>query len=339
MKIAVTGGAGLIGSHLARAYADAGHDVFLIDNLSYGPQQRIESRARFYRLDIRDEQLSSILKHEGPDIVSHHVEQPNANVPVERSLSDADLHIRGLLNVLNACVQANVKKFILASNGNSLYGIVKQLPITEEQLLSPQSSADICKACGEWYTRYYTSMYGLKHTILRYADIYAEHDAIHTFYQHHPLNYFIDQLAQGKAPIIRGTGKEMRDHIFIDDVVSANLHALTSGENRTFHISSGRSYSLNQLYQAAAQAMNSKLTPVYISGRLDGESTTALDNTRARHLLQWRPEITLEEGVRRAVQRIHNQQANRLVETFDETESFIQTEPSVVVAHSAVVTS
>lgn len=338
MKIAITGGAGLIGSHIARAYGDAGHDVLIIDNLSYGSEQRMDPRARLYKIDIRDEKLCDILQHERPEILSHHAVQPYANIPVEHALADADLHIRGLLNVLDGCVQAGIKKFIFASNGNGLYEQAGHLPVSEEQPICPKGSSDICKAAGEWYVRYYTRQYGLKHTILRYADVYAEYDPLRTAYQRHPLNYFIDQLIQNKAPIIRGTGEEARDHIFIEDVVQANLCVLNGGKNQTFHISSGRSYSLNQLYQAVARQLQYQIAPTYISGRLDDAGAIALDNTRARLFLEWQPVVTLEEGIARAVRRVRNQQANVLVKLLDES-TFIQTEQLPVITRDVMITS
>src|SRR5579884_3794314 len=144
MKIAITGGAGFIGEYLTTSYLDAGHDVLVIDNLSRGSRKAIDPRARFYEVDVRDGKLSHILQHERPDLVSHHVAQWGYDVPFERSLADADVHIRGLLNVLDCCVDASVKKIIFASGGNGMYGFVEadQLPLSEETPLCPQQPID-----------------------------------------------------------------------------------------------------------------------------------------------------------------------------------------------------
>src|SRR5579863_9580407 len=118
MKIAITGGAGFIGSHLAKAYLDAGHDVLVIDNLSHGSRKAIDTRARFYHVDIRDEKLRTILSMERPDIVSHHVSlwnTPSYLSPSRQFLADADVHVRGLLHILDSCVNAAVGKIIFAS--------------------------------------------------------------------------------------------------------------------------------------------------------------------------------------------------------------------------------
>ncbi len=304
MKIAITGGAGFIGSHLARAYLDAGHDVLIIDNLLYGGHQAIDPRARFYAVDIRDSKLRMILQQERPDIVSHHAVQHLDSVVGEKSLADADVHVRGLLNILEGCVNASVSKVIFASNGNSLYGSVdaEDLPVTEKTALCPRHPDDISKVAGEWYVRYYSNQFGIKHTILRYADVYGETDITHS---HHPLTYFIAMLLQQQRPIIRGTGNEIHDHIFISDVVKANMCALKRGENQTLHISSGRGCSLNQLYDMSVMLLKSDLEAVHISGTLTEDHSIVMDNNRAQRVLEWLPEVPMVEGIQRALELLY----------------------------------
>lgn len=308
MKIAITGGAGFIGGHLTRAYLDAGHDVLVIDSLCRGCQQDVDARARFYQLDVRDEQLRTILQQERPDIVSHHVAQWRHDFPFERALADADVHIRGLLHVLDCCVDASVRKLIFASGGNDMYRRSGEMEnsedtcplLTEETPLHPRQPIDISRMAGECYIRHYTHYYGLKHTILRYADVYGETRAACGSDTTHPIHYFITQLAEQRRPIIRGAGEEMRDHIYIDDVIRANLHALKQGENQTLHISSGQSYTRNQLYRMVAAAMQSELLPVHLSGSL-ATSSVALDNRQAKQMLDWQPEVCIQEGIQRTI--------------------------------------
>ena len=310
MKIAITGGAGFIGSHLARAYLDAGHDVLVIDNLAHGNQQAIDSRARLYAIDIRDSKLRTILQQERPDVVSHHAVHYPDSIAGEKSLADADVHIRGLLNILEGCVNAGVSKVIFASNGNSLYGHVDadQLPITEETALCPRQLDDIGKVAGEWYVRYYTNQFGLKHTILRYADVYGETDIT---FAHHPMTYFIAMLLQQQRPLIRGTGEEIRDHIFIDDVVEANIRALKRGENQTLHISSGRGCNQNQLCAMLIILLKSNLDALHISGTLTEDYSIVMDNSRAQRVLGWRPEIPMMEGIQRALELWYTRKETR----------------------------
>src|SRR5205085_7694726 len=175
---------------------------------------------------------------------SHHAAQRAPSFPGESSLSDADVHVRGLLNVLESCVGASVRKLIFASGGPTLYAPIpyskyeqETLPIVREDApLCPQLPADISKVAGEWYVRYYTQQYGLLHTILRYADVYGYTEGEQV---QHPVNYFVKMLLEQQRPVIRGSGRDRRDAIFIDDVVRVNLRALERGKNITLHISSG----------------------------------------------------------------------------------------------------
>ncbi len=307
MKIAIIGGAGFVGSHLARAYLNAGHDVFVIDSLVHGTRETLDERARFYHLDIRDGKLQAVLQAERPDVVSHHAVQREQSLPCEGSLIDADVHIRGLLNVLEGCVHAQVSKFIFASGGNSLYrrtplqGLEATMPICEDVGACPRFPQDISKLAGEWYVRYYTQQYRLPHLILRYADIYGEADSTRAW---HPLTAFLSQLVRQSRPTIRGTDCDVRDHIFIDDVVRANLYALESGRNETLHISTAQGYSLKQFYHAAARLLQSEIAPLYISPSQAEPTAIILDNRRAAQVLKWQPEIDLLKGVGLAVERL-----------------------------------
>ena len=316
MKIAITGGAGFIGTHLTKAYLDAGHDVLVVDTLKYGSLEAVDPRARFYHMDIRDGALQSLFQRERPDIVSHHAaSRVEMGQPLEeKALLDADVHVRGLLNVLEGCVTASVSKFIFASGGNGLYGCPETMEslgemtcaVDEDTPLCPLKPSDITKVAGEGYVRYFTRQFGLPHTILRYADVYGETDAK---LARHPLTYCISMLLEQRRPIIRGAVDEARDHICIEDVVRANLSVLTRGQNQTLHISSGESYSLRDLFGVVAMYLQSEIEPLYLSQTFSSSvPVRALDNTRAYRVLGWRPERDFAAGVQWAVERFCERQ-------------------------------
>lgn len=317
MKIAIIGGAGFVGSHLAHAYLNAGHDVFIVDSLVHGTREAIDPRARFYHLDIRDGKLQAIFQAERPDIVSHHAVWREQTLPCEGPLLDADVHIRGLLNVLESCVSVQVSKLIFASGGNSLYRgcslqeLSTAQSINEQREPQPRRPRDITSVAGEWYVRYYARQYALPYLILRYADIYGEVD---TMRASHPLTTFLTQLALRARPTIRGNDQDVRDHIFIDDVIGANLCALERGRNETLHISTNQGYSIRQLYQAASRLLQCDIPPLYISALLSEPEAVILDNRRARHILNWQPEIGLPTGVQLAAQRLLSQRTESLLQ-------------------------
>ena len=316
MKIAITGGAGFVGSHLTRAYLDAGHDVLVIDNLAHGSRQNVDERARFYQVDVRDGKVREILQLERPDVVSHHVAQCAATFLDASLLVDADVQLRGLLNVLDGCISASVTKFIYASNGTTLY---RPMPITasslselhivsEDDPVCPQHSNDISKLAGEWYVRHFARNYGLEYTILRYAQIYGDSDSEARDEQaQHPVTYFANMLSQARRPVIRGSARDVRDHIYIGDVARANLRALNLGRNSTLHISLGKGYSLDYLFKAAAAHFSSDLLPVSIGSAGTEPTALVLDNTRARQQLDWQPQVDITEGIKRAVDTLCGQ--------------------------------
>jgi UDP-glucose 4-epimerase len=303
VKILITGGAGFIGSHLTRACLDAGHAVIVIDTLVNSAAGQPDPRARFYQIDIRDQRLHKILAMERPDIVSHHAASrpsPLSDPLADPPLSDADINLRGLLNLLDGCVAAAIPRFIFASGGNDLYGGdgSQPLPLAEESALAPRRASDIAKLAGEWYVRYYTRRYGIEHLILRYADVYGETDRQRA---QHPLTGLIYALLEQRRVVICTPAGEQRDHIFIDDVVRAHLLALERRGNWTINISSGRARSLEELYWQAAALLGVSGQPLYL-GERDGQTRAiALDNSRAQRLLHWHPEVEPAEGIRRTL--------------------------------------
>ena len=307
MKIAIMGGAGFVGSHLTRAYLDAGHDVLVIDNLAHGVREDVDGRARFYQVDIRDARVQKILQLERPDVVSYHVAPCVAAFPQASLLADADVQLRGLLNVLDGCINASVARFIYASNGSTLYQPSPVAAATREELhiaredmpVCPRHSNDICKLTGEWYVRYFSREYGLAHTILRYSYIYGE---TRREQAQHPVTYFIDMLERGQCPVMRDPARDVRDHIHIDDVARANLRALERGHNYTLHISAGKGYTLDQLFKAVAREFSSTLLPVSLASERIEPTALVLDNSLARQQLDWQPCVELAEGVKRAVE-------------------------------------
>ena len=153
--------------------------------------------------------------------------------------------------------------------------------------------------------RYYKQQYGLKHSIVRYANTYGTGYATRI---PHPIHYFAAMLIEQRRPVIREKGQALQDHIFIDDVVLANLCLLKRGENRTFHISSGQGVMLNQIYQEVAQELGSHLEPIYLLKNHQYEMEIVLDNSHAQHNLGWQPEVSLHDGIQRTIARMREAQ-------------------------------
>ena len=139
MKILITGGAGFIASHVTDAYLDAGYEVVVVDNLSTGNLDNVNPRAKFYQLDICDSSLGDVFAAEKPDIVNHHAAQVSVPRSIEDPLLDAEVNVKGLINVLQNCVKYDVKKVIFISSGGAIYGEAEEYPTTEKYLPEPLS--------------------------------------------------------------------------------------------------------------------------------------------------------------------------------------------------------
>lgn len=222
------------------------------------------------------------------------------------------------MNVLAGCVDAQVAKFVYASGGHSLYRPLPLMASYQHQLidedtpLSPQRAQDISAVAGEMYVRYYTRQHNLSHLILRYADIYGEQDPTCAL---HPLGKFMRNTLRQRQTVVTQHSQDVRDHLFIDDAVRANLYALERGRNETLHISSGQGYSLNELYQHATVLLGSNITPTYLVPAPVTPTWLVLANERARHVLGWRPEISLARGIELAIARLWREGSERMLIT------------------------
>ena len=141
MKILVTGGAGFIGSNVVDGYINAGHEVVIMDNLFSGKWENINPKARFYLMDIRSEEVQKVFEKEGFDIVNHHAAQMSVPASVDDPIFDADVNVKGLLNLLEAARKTNVSKVIFISSGGAIYGESEEYPYQETSPAIPLSPA------------------------------------------------------------------------------------------------------------------------------------------------------------------------------------------------------
>ena len=173
MKVLITGGAGFIGSHVADAYVNAGHEVIIVDNLSTGSTKNIPKKAKFYLLDIGAQELDKVFELEKPEIVDHHAAQISVTVSTRDPIQDAKINALGLLNLLETSVRHSIKKFIFISTGGAIYGDTEIMPTPEDHPSQPISPYGIHKYLGEQYLRFYAEQHGLKYTVLRYSNVYG----------------------------------------------------------------------------------------------------------------------------------------------------------------------
>lgn len=296
-KVLIAGGAGFIGSHLANRLIVLGYQVIVLDNLSAGRRENLDSRARFYLADVTDQALiEKIFIKEKPDIVINEAAKVYWEEEKKDLNSDLLTNVTGTVNLLENCVKHNVKKFIFAST-ISIYGQPDKIKVSEVAAINFEDIPNILfsycfsKYCAEKYIKYFHKLYGLKYTILRYAHIYGpgqEHDAVAKF---------IDKAVRNKKIVIYGNGEQCRDYLFIDDAVQATILAINKGDNLLFNIGSGKKTSANELInKIASAAVESKINFTY-SGRERGNMKFCLDTSLAKKKLNWRPTVSLRAGI------------------------------------------
>jgi len=292
-KILVTGGAGFIGSHTVDALINQGAKVVVVDNLSTGRKENLNSQAKFYKVNIADPKIEEILEKEKPEIIYHFAFFVLVPKSTENPLLDVDCLI-GSLRILQKAKNIGVKKIIFSSS-DFLYGNTKNLPAKENELVSPIAPYNVAKNTIENYLRFYHSAYKLPYVILRYATIYGPRQVKGA------MADYIRKLSQGQQAEMWGDGNKTRDYIFIDDVVRANLLALELDDNHSspvFNIAVATETTLNALYKKIADLLNKEAKPIYLPDRPGELMRFCLDNSKAKKELDWEPKINLDKGLK-----------------------------------------
>jgi len=300
MKILVTGGAGFIASHIADAYLAGGHEVVIIDNLSSGKRANLPAAATFYHTDIRSPEAREIVRRERPQVLSHHAAQMDVRRSVADPAFDAEVNVLGFINLLEAAREVGIAKVLFASSGGAVYGEQEAFPAPESHPHNPLSPYGITKATGEHYLFYYHAVYGLPYVALRYANVFGPRQDPHG--EAGVVAIFTERLLGGQAPTINGDGKQTRDYVFVGDVVRANVAALATGFVGPINIGTGVETDVNVLYAHLRVLTGSPFQAEHGPAKAGEQHRSVVDNHRAAEVLKWRPEVPLQEGLRRTVE-------------------------------------
>ena len=308
MKVLVTGGAGFIGSNVVDGLIEAGHQVLVVDNLYTGKRSNVNPEARFFELDIRASQIDELIQREKPDVLNHHAAQMSVPDSVSDPLFDADVNIKGLLNLLEASKNHGVGKIVFISSGGAIYGEASEYPTSEGYQPRPLSPYAVSKFSSEHYLEYYRHQYGLDYTTLRYANIYGPRQIPHG--EAGVAAIFMDNLLKERQSTLNHFMEDekgmVRDYCYVGDVVKANLLALEKGSGDFFNIGTGVGTKTLDLYDIIFKAFKEvrpelpeKLAMVKKQIARPGDLTkSCLIIEKARRLLGWVPETDLQEGIR-----------------------------------------
>ena len=299
MKIVVTGGAGFIGSHVAEIYLVAGHEVWIVDDLSTGTQINVPAGAHFVQADIADEAVRRLLVDEQIDVVNHHAAQMDVRRSVADPLFDARVNILGLLNILEGARQARCRRIIFASSGGTVYGEQEAFPATEDHATCPISPYGVSKLAGERYLYFYHREYGIPSLILRYANVYGPRQDPHG--EAGVVAIFAQRLLAGETIAINGDGKQTRDYVFVGDVAQANLAALTADYTGSINIGTGIETEVNTVAEHLQRITGSRDRAQYAAAKPGEQRRSALSWDRAADLLNWKPVVRLGDGLEQTV--------------------------------------
>ncbi|MDR3113156.1 MAG: NAD-dependent epimerase/dehydratase family protein [Endomicrobium sp.] len=301
MKVLITGGAGFIGSNIADLLIDNGHKVIVVDNLSSGKKENVHKKAAFYKADISEaENLAEVFSKEKPHAVIHNAAQIDVRKSVSDPYYDAQINILGSLNVLNECVKNKVKKIIFASSGGTIYGECASKAPDEKSFPNPLSPYGIAKHSVENYIKFYGAIYGLKYSILRYANVYGPRQDPHG--EAGVVAIFVGRMLKGEDIVIFGDGKQTRDYVFVKDVANANLKALTKGDNEIINIGTKKTTSVNELVKIMSKTAGYSKKSVYKPKR-DGELFKSfLCIKKAQKILSWKPQTDIKSGISKTIE-------------------------------------
>ncbi len=292
----VTGGAGFIGSNVARLLLDEGYEVVVLDDLSSGYRENVTwlSNVELVEGDVRDEAIVSRAM-KGVDVVFHLAASVGNVRSIDHPIEDSEVNVLGTLRVLEAARRFGVRKVVLSSSAG-IFGELKHLPIREDHPLEPDSPYGVSKLAAEKHCLAYAKLYDLDTVALRYFNVYGINQRYDAYGNVIPI--FAHRLLCGLPLIVHGDGEQTRDFVNVRDVAQANLGAARGkGVSGAFNIASGTAVTINRLVELMAEA--SGITPQVAHGppRKGDVRHSLADVSAAERALGYRPSVGLAEGL------------------------------------------
>jgi len=304
-KILVTGGAGFIGKHLVMKLIELKYDVTILDNFSNEPptsMDKVSGNVNVISGDIRDREIvDKVVK--GIDVIIHLAAAINVIESIEKPLFYHETNVTGTLNILCAAIDS-AKQVVFASSA-AVYGNPSELPVPVTHPPNPLSPYAASKLSAEAYCKAFSNIYNLNCTILRFFNVYGPGQASNAYSG--VINKFINQLINDKSPLIYGEGKQTRDFIYVSDLVDAIIGVIGYELDGVFNIGTGRGISVNELAKKLMEIMRKEdCKPIHSKPNSSEVENSWADISATKKVFGFRPEISLEEGLRRTVNSIQN---------------------------------
>lgn len=302
MNFLITGAAGFLGSTLANQLAREGHQVRGLDDLSTGDPQALSPDVHFTRGDVNDRPKLWTLLQE-VDCVYHLAARVSVPESILYPREYNAVNVGGTVSLMEAMRDVGVRRVVFASSG-AIYGTQDIQPLTEGQTPRPNSPYAVSKLAAEYYIRTIGGLWGIETVSLRIFNAYGPG-------QHLPASnppvvpYFLRQAVRNGTLVINGDGKQTRDYVYVDDVVSAMVAASTAPDlnGLVINIGSGKETNIRALANLVLKVTGSSTNIIYSAQASGGVSRLCADLSLAAKKLDYKPSIPLEEGLRLSLQR------------------------------------
>jgi UDP-glucose 4-epimerase len=316
VRVLVTGAAGFIGSHLVDRLLEEGNDVTALDNLSSGSLINLADARRketgsfnFHRADVTSGAFVEIIKRAKPEVIYHLAAQVDVRKSVEDPVADAMVNVIGTINLLQGAQEAGATKVVFTSSGGCIYGEPDEarLPVTEDQVFLPEALPEspygVSKKVVLDYLRYYRQVKDLDYTALALANVYGsrQEPASEVGLEGQVVAIFSRRMLARRQCTIYGDGTQTRDFVYVDDVVDAFMAATDRAGGELVNVGSGRELSVNELHERLSELIGNRLEPIYAAGRPGELQRIYVDNSKAAAVLDWRPEVDLDAGLKQTV--------------------------------------
>jgi UDP-glucose 4-epimerase len=298
MKVLITGGAGFIGSNIASYLKQEGYDVIVFDNFerSIKNVKNVLKGIAIEKLDLRGD-LRKIIKHARKSVIVHAAAYINAKESIKKPLEYLENNVASTVNLLKATSKIAEKIIYLSSA--AVYGEPKHLPINEEHELNPINPYGASKLSAEYWIKAYSNLYGINYVILRLFNVYGEGQKGEYA---GVISKFIEKARKRKPLIIYGDGLQTRDFVYVGDVAKAvKLAIKTKNFNEIYNIGFGKSITINQLAEIIMEAFSFYKKPIYMPERKGDIKHSQADISKAIKLLDYKPEVSLKEGIKKII--------------------------------------
>lgn len=307
MRALVTGGAGFIGSTLVDRLLAEGHRVTVVDDLSRGRSENLESarqageRFDFHQVGLTSPAIDDVVAEARPEVIFHLAAQIDVRLSVEDPVHDAQVNVVGTVRLAEAARRAGVRRIVFTSSGGSIYGPVTELPVAESRPVDPLSPYAAGKVAGEIYLEMFSRLYGIEWAGVAPANVYGPRQDPHG--EAGVVAIFSQRLLAGESTRVFGDGGNTRDYVFVDDVVDAFVRAaqVPAAAGLRFNVGTGVETSDRGLHTLVAEAAGAADDPEYAPARLGDVARSSLDASRAAEVLGWTPRVSITEGVARTV--------------------------------------